>query len=1015
MPEEDLPPHIPHSGPDEPPRTVEQQLIDEGSSPTQTVDDSGPPAVQLSNIGGPPSDPMIGQTVGKIRIQGILGAGGMGQVFAGFDEKLKRAVALKSIRRQHAQNHEMKARFLQEAQILSRLQHPNICQIYDFIESEDNGPNAADYLVLELIEGKTLKELSSADLDEGQKLAIALELAEVLAAAHDAGVVHRDLKPANVMLTEEGHAKVLDFGIAQSIIDEEVASFWRPATEAQGPHQTRTQNQAGSQISSEMEVADTVVLKAEGVSTAAGPDAEDADDSTRVLGETTRPADYRFRTQTGSVVGTPQSMSPEQARGERAGSASDMYSLGLLLHELFTGNPAYPSSLSMLQLLDAVQNGRTEPVHGLSPDLTTLIERLCSAAPGSRPSARDTAERLRWIQRAPARRRRRRLQYAGVAALFAVAIAMSFQAFRIDQEATRAQLAAEQAEQEARTTRQVLNYFLSLFQAADPWQASQEQEQGEDLTVGEVLERGMKRLEQDLQNEPRIRARVLASVGEAQLSLGRFEAARPLFEQSKELHSELPEISPDLVGVLTHLAIVSKSSGDLQTAEMQLREALDHYQELDQTTASSDPVLAQVGQTHFQLGTLYAEQGRFEEAEPALRRSLAVFQSQDDPDRDLIAKVRMEMATVREQFGDFATAEDLLREILSSAKSRLGTHNPQVAEIYNRLGIVLDQQDKVEEAIEAYSAGIDVANVSLGDEHYLPATIAMNLGSAYRKALHYSEAEEQYRKSRPVLERLLGPDHPRVGELYGNWGTLQLEVGDYEAARISLKRAEAIFRGTFGEVHPSVALCLGILSNIDRWQRRWPEAEEGLSRSIVLLEQVFGDDHPSVGHSRAKLARLFMQQGRLERSQEILDALPVIREPDSAQTPLDGDAQLFKADLERRSGRLQEARVWLERARPLMTNSKSSEVLRESLFLRIEGNLNQAEGHLDKALESYRASRAKGEKVRPSNHPGWIDLLEDEASVLESLGKMDEAKLKRSRVKVLAARHRVEMAAAGSG
>ncbi len=994
---------------------------DDGSSATRTVRDSGSRSAAGSETSPPGNHPMIGQTVGKIRIQGVLGAGGMGQVFAGYDEKLKRSVALKSIRRQHAQNHEMKARFLQEAQILSRLQHPNICQIYDFVEGDDSGPNAADYLVLELIEGKTLKELAPQDLDHEQKLVIAIELAEVLAAAHDSGVVHRDLKPANVMLTDEGHAKVLDFGIAQSFIDEEVANFWRPSTDVPSPpgppaaepsigpsaavaEQSASLKQA---IASEMEVADTVILPDEASASPPAPAPP------RPLGETTRPADYRFRTQTGSVVGTPQSMSPEQARGERAGSASDMYSLGLLLHELFTGRPPYPASLSMLLLLDAVQNGRTEPVEGLDPELTTLIERLCSVAPGSRPSARDTAERLRWIQKIPARRRRRRLRYAGFAALFAVAIIMSFQAYRIDQEAGRARLAAEQAEREAKTTRRVLDFFLSLFEAADPWQAKEKQQHGKDVTVGEVLDRGTKRLERDLRDDPRIRARVLASVGRAQLFLGRFEAAQPLLDQAESLFSGLPDVPEELVAVLTYQATASKGSGDLQTAEIQLREALDHYRSLDPNTASSDPVIALAGEVHFELGTLYAEQGRFEEAEPALRRALEVVQSQQDPDQDFIDRTRTEMATVREQFGDFAAAEELLRESLSSMKSRLGPSNPRLAEIYNRLGIVLDQQDRADEAIESYAAGIDIATTSLGNDHYLTATIAMNLGSAYRKALRYEEAEAQYLKSRPILERLLGSEHPRVGELYGNWGTLQLEIGDYEAARRSLKKAEVIFRGVFGEVHPSVALCRQILSKIDQKQRRWHDAEEELSRSIALLEQVFGEEHPSIGHSRASLARILTRAGELQRAREILDALTVIQDPSSAQSPIDGQALLFMADLERRSNQPEAARAWLERARPWLTGSDSGDALREALFLRIEGLVELDAGHGEKALALFQASRAKGEPVRAPDHPGWIELLEAEAEALESLGRTDEAKLKRSRARVLAARHRVEMSTDG--
>ncbi|MEM6797701.1 MAG: serine/threonine-protein kinase, partial [Acidobacteriota bacterium] len=135
----------------------------------------------------------VGDRVGKILLVDVLGVGGMGRVYSGWDEKLERRVALKSIRRRHSTSEDLKARFLQEAQILSRLQHPNICQIYDYLEGDD-----ADFLVLERIEGSPLSDLDPAELGPETRLRIALEIADVLAVAHEADVVHRDLKPANV-------------------------------------------------------------------------------------------------------------------------------------------------------------------------------------------------------------------------------------------------------------------------------------------------------------------------------------------------------------------------------------------------------------------------------------------------------------------------------------------------------------------------------------------------------------------------------------------------------------------------------------------------------------------------------------------------------------------------------------------------------------------------------------------------------------------------------------------------
>ena len=136
----------------------------------------------------------------------------MGEVYVGFDETLKRRVALKAIHSEHRLHAESKTRFLREAQILSQLDHPNICRVYDYIEDE-----AGDWLILELIEGKSLRPALEGGLDWAARLKIAEQIADVLVVTHAAGVVHRDLKPGNVMITVSGDVKVLDFGLARSV------------------------------------------------------------------------------------------------------------------------------------------------------------------------------------------------------------------------------------------------------------------------------------------------------------------------------------------------------------------------------------------------------------------------------------------------------------------------------------------------------------------------------------------------------------------------------------------------------------------------------------------------------------------------------------------------------------------------------------------------------------------------------------------------------------------------------
>lgn len=334
--------------------------------------------------------PILGN---KYRIERRLGIGGMGAIYTGVDERLGRRVALKGIRDQRVLDSATKARLLREARILSQLDHPNICRIYDFIEI----PGGA-FMVLELIDGRTLKSaMREVDLSERSKMDIAFSIASVLAAAHGAGVIHRDLKPENVMLANDGGIKVLDFGIARPL---DVVKARRAESE------------------------------------------ENQDDSDQL--DTDELADASI-TLPGLVLGTPQYMSPEQARSKKLTTASDMYSFGLLLQELFTGRPAYDTGLPLGRLLLKVTEGDTRTVDGLEPSLAVLIARLKSPAPEARPTAVDAMSHLTGIRDAPRRRLQRRVQLAAIAALTVLAIILAFQSHRIQQVAERAEEQAQLA------------------------------------------------------------------------------------------------------------------------------------------------------------------------------------------------------------------------------------------------------------------------------------------------------------------------------------------------------------------------------------------------------------------------------------------------------------------------------------------------------------------------------------------------------------------------------------------
>ncbi|HJW93158.1 MAG TPA: protein kinase [Thermoanaerobaculia bacterium] len=350
-----------------------------------------------------------GRRIRHIRVEHFLGQGGMGDVYEGFDEKLRRRVALKVLHR-HPGDRDARARLIREAHALSQLEHPNICRIYDLIDDEPD----VDVLVLELIDGRTLTQAIRDGLSSAEQLRIATSIADVLVAAHRAGIIHRDLKPDNVMLTRNGVVKVLDFGLARWL---ERASGKNEAVRLR----TRDQSEHGFVSNDPKATLKRWVF----------PE----------FNETPAVA-----TAVGIAVGTPLYMSPEQARGETLTTASDMYAYGLVLQTLFSGDEPYPAGWSGAEVMMKAAIGESLPAKLKQREIATLINQLKQLAPSDRPTAVDALAKLKFIAERP----RRLVRNGAIAAVISLAV-LGTTKYTLDLRHERA--VAKAAESEARKRR----------------------------------------------------------------------------------------------------------------------------------------------------------------------------------------------------------------------------------------------------------------------------------------------------------------------------------------------------------------------------------------------------------------------------------------------------------------------------------------------------------------------------------------------------------------------------------
>jgi tetratricopeptide (TPR) repeat protein/predicted Ser/Thr protein kinase len=832
-----------------------------------------------------------GAMVSRYVILSVIGAGGMGVVYAAYDPELNRKIAVKLLRpTTHGNANALRTRLLHEAQAMARLQHPNVVAVYDVGTYGDEV-----FIAMEYVEGVTLTQWLSEKPRRWREVTDALVAAgRALAAAHAAGIVHRDFKPDNVILGADHRVRVLDFGLARSAQAEPTAPS-APAPEVESQPL--------------------------------------GDDDALTLA----------RTDTRWLAGTPLYMSPEQWKSLPVDAYSDQFSFCVTLFEALHGVRPFAAE-SAVGLAQAVVDGeirRELPDQGVPAWLHKIVVRGLSADPGARYASMEAL--LAALTDDPAQRRRRWLLLAGVLAVLASA-AIGYRAIERGKSAlctgaekkwagiwdaqrkqevhtAFAATHAVYAEDSWRFVERALDAYVRdwVTMHTDSCEATRIRgEQSEELLDlrADCLEDRRREMRAQVDVLVVADAKTVQRAARATQSLGSISAcadtaalklpmrpppdaetrarvekvrgevarARAMRNTSKYKEGLAVAVAavdeaaavhyrPVEAEALLQLGFLQHRSGDLRPAEQTFQKSLAAA-----IASRSGPVAAQawVG-----LLAVAADSARYDEAQAAGRLALATLDSFGGSDV-LLRYVLEQLGNVSDMQGKYDEALQHYRSATAVGQRIHGTDQAWASGPLVGEGNVLFQQGKYDEALASYRRALPIVESTLGSQHPDLGALVLGLGNVFFRQHKYAEAVEQYERVRAIWEATLDPKHPDLALVMNNIATVYQAQGKYDEALAMYRTALARREAALGPQHPDVASTLSNIGVVLNEQGKYGEALVSLRRALTIKEAALGSQHPSLVTTLEQIGVSELGEHRPAAALEVLTrayALPAQGDP----------------------------------------------------------------------------------------------------------------------------------------
>ena len=946
-----------------------------------------PPTADIPSAPAADGPVRLPKQIGDYSIQSVIASGGMGTVYLALQGHPRRRVALKVMNRGIASRSALR-RFEYESQILARLRHPNIAQVYESgthddglparsVDGEEGRRRGVPYFAMEYIpNARTITDYArSTRLGTRRRLDLFAKVCDAVHHGHQKGIIHRDLKPSNVIVDSAGNPKIIDFGVARST---------------------------------------------------------DSDMALTTL-----------QTSIGQLIGTVQYMSPEQCEAdpEDLDIRSDVYALGVVLYELLTDRLPYDlSHATMLEAAGVIKDKMPSRPSSLDRTLRGDVETITmKALEKERQRRYQSAAQLgqdiaRYLRNEPIEARPPSLAYqvrmfgrrhraaviavavvlivSVVAAIVSTAMALSEARQRAlaeqrEEEATSARMLAEErrkeaeaageAEARARVIAQTRTGELELVAEFQASQLSGIDVEGmgaglrEDLlaeartTMGRlqlgegelaarsrqldellgdmnltnvalralqrnIFDRALAAVDEQFDDQPLVRALLLHTLAQTMHDLGLGDRAIPSLAEALEIRRRmLGDQDPGTLRSIDAMGLLLRDQGRSHEAETYLREALETR-------------LLVLGDEHEEtltsirnMGLLFRDQGKLEEAERLLREALEMRRRVlGDEHPDTLDSIGSMGSLLKDQ-GRLAEAEGYFREAVAHMRRVRGDEHQETLTQVNNLALLLLEQGKLSEAMPHLHEALQGMRRVLGDEHHHTLVLIVNMGALLQKQGRLAEAEPYFREALTGARRVLGDEHPHTLASIAGMGALLQQQGRLAEAEPYFREALAGARRVLGNEHPNTLSSIAVMGALLHEQGELAKAAPFYRESLQGRRRVLGDEHPRTLRSIDTWGVLLRDQGKLDEAEAcIREALETRRRVLGDEHPETLASIVHMGSLHLAQGRLAEAETSFREALAINERLGRREAMADDCANL--GDVSNARGDLDGAREMWARS-----------------------------------------------------------